>query len=321
MLFYFVLLAAVIIDLLIGDPDFITHPVVIIGRLISFLESIVKKLVKKSITEKIAGIIIVLITVSLTYIVTYILVNKVYEFGFYPGLIVHIWLTSTTLAIKGLKNAGSKVYEFLKNEKTEEAKKAVGRVVGRDTKNMSVEDIIRACVETIAENTSDGITAPLFFYIIGGVPLAMTYKAVNTLDSMLGYNNQKYKHLGWAAARLDDIANFIPARLTGAGFCLAALIVRQDWVMGWKIMLRDAGKHPSWNAGYPEASVAGILGVRLGGLNYYNGNPGFREYLGEKIKDFEIHDILLVLKLMYWNYFILLIFLLLIRILFINLLS
>ncbi len=303
-MFYIILFSGILIDLIIGDPDFITHPVVIIGSLISYLESVFRKFAESKISEIISGVIIVLLTVSLAYLITYLLINFSYRLNYFAGLLVNIWLVETTIAIKGLKKEGQNIFNKLKENNLEEARTAVGRIVGRDTDKMSEKDIIRATIETIAENTADGIISPIFYYLIGGIPLAMAYKAVNTLDSMLGYKNKKYKNLGWAAARLDDVANFIPARITGIGYCLAALILGENWREGWQIMWQDGGKHPSWNAGYPEAAVAGILKVRLGGLNYYHGQTSFRAYLGEKIEDFSVTQIESLLNIMYLNVFL-----------------
>lgn len=297
------LLPAVVIDLMLGDPEVIPHPVVLIGKLISFMETCLTNLVKSKLAEIIAGIAIVFSVVITTYFLTYSLIGFCFSINYYVGLIITIWLLASTISLKGLKDAAVKVYNYLDVGDIQQARKAVGEIVGRDTDNMSEEDVIRATVETVAENTSDGIIAPVLFYVIGGPQLAMAYKAVNTLDSMLGYNNDKYRYLGWAAARFDDVVNFIPARLTGAGFCLAAFILRKNWKRGWLIMLRDAGKHKSWNAGFPEAAAAGCLGIRLGGLNYYSGQPDFRAQLGDKTRKLVTADILDIIRLMYFNVF------------------
>ncbi len=298
------LLLAIIIDLIIGDPRSIPHPVVIIGKFISKLEAVFFSFVNNDGAKKIAGIVLVLIVVFTTYFISSQLINLGFIINFYLGIVINIWLLSTTIAIKGLRKAGLKIYYYLKDDNINQARTAVAEIVGRDTDKMKGNDIVRAAVETIAENTSDGIIAPIFFYLIGGTPLALAYKAVNTLDSMLGYKNEKYRHFGWSAARFDDLVNFLPARLTGIGFCIAALVTRGDWKKGWQIMIRDAGKHPSWNAGYPEAAVAGSMGVSLGGLNYYHGKPAFRAYLGDKNRELLVKDIKLVIRLMSWNVFL-----------------
>ncbi|MFP4016467.1 MAG: adenosylcobinamide-phosphate synthase CbiB [Halanaerobiaceae bacterium] len=300
----YLLIAAIIIDLLIGDPRIIPHPVVIMGKLISELDRFFNLYTDSEIAKKIAGSLLVFIVVSFTYIITVIIIEIGFMINYYIGLTIYIWLLAATIAINGLKSAGLGIYKALKNRDIDTSRKMVGMIVGRDTEDMKIKEIVRAAVETIAENTSDGIIAPIFFYIIGGVPLAMTYKAVNTLDSMLGYKNERYKDFGWAAARLDDIANYIPARLTGIGFCIAALLVPGTGTkQAWKIMFRDAGSHPSWNAGYPEAAVAGAMGVRLGGLNYYQGKASFRAYMGDKKRELISDDIKCVTKLMFLNIF------------------
>ncbi|MFW6279350.1 MAG: adenosylcobinamide-phosphate synthase CbiB [Bacillota bacterium] len=297
----YILLTAIIIDLIIGDPRFYPHPVVLIGRLISSLEALSRKVVDNSFTERIAGIFVVLLTLSVTYILTAGIIWLADYINFYLGIMINVFLLSTTIAIKGLAGAGCEVYQLLKQGDISAARRSLNWIVGRDTQEMKITDIIRATVETVAENTSDGILAPVFFFVLGGTPLAMTYKAVNTLDSMLGYKNETYRYLGWAAARLDDLANFIPARLTGTGFVLAALLMGKNWKQSLKVMLRDARKHSSLNAGFPESSVAGALEVRLGGLNYYQGQASFSNYLGDEKRKLVSEDINSTVRLMYVN--------------------
>ena len=302
----YILSGAVLLDLLIGDPDYYPHPVIIIGKLISVLETRFRKITDSKWGEKLASLVIVLITILVTYIIMAGIIRLSFYINNFLGWLVNIWFLGTTIAIKGLMKEANKVYQQLQEGCLAGAREILNLIVGRDTDKMGVVEIIRATVETVAENTSDGIIAPLFYFLLGGVPLAMTYKAVNTLDSMLGYKNERYRHLGWAAARLDDVANFIPARLTGFGFCLVALLCRKNWQQGFKVMFRDAGKHSSVNAGYPEAAVAGVLGVRLGGLNYYQGEASFSCYLGEKRREPVKEDILWAVKLLQLNVLILL---------------
>lgn len=296
----FYLLIAIVIDLLIGDPVKIHHPVVIIGKVISFLEKILRKLVKSKLGEIIAGGILVLIVLSMTYFVSIYLLRLAYLINHYFGLLLHLYLIASTIAIKGLAQAGMKIYHHLISDDINSARKNLSYIVGRDTDKMEKEDIVRATVETIAENTSDGIIAPIFYYLLGGLPLAMTYKAVNTMDSMLGYLNAQYRYFGKVAARLDDLANYIPARLTGIFFCLVA-VTKKRGKKALQIMLRDANKHPSPNAGYPEGAIAGLLSIRLGGLNYYHGKASFREYMGDKGRELKKEDIKTVIKMMYLN--------------------
>ncbi len=297
----YIIIPAVIIDILIGDPEFLLHPVIIIGFLVSWLETGSRTIVRTSHGEIVAGIIVVCLVILCTYIVTWGIIKLLMMINFYLGLLVNIWLFSTTIAIKGLSQEGFKIYNYLKKRNIYEARQQVSRIVGRETDNMDASDVIRAAVESIAENTSDGIIAPLFFFFIGGTPLAMTYKAVNTMDSMLGHKNKKYLNFGRAAARFDDIVNYIPARITALMFCLAALLNGYDYKNSFNIIKRDAGKHPSVNAGYPEAAVAGALGIRLGGINHYHGKADFRAYMGDEVKKIDKKDIKKAVYLLYWN--------------------
>lgn len=308
------LLTAILIDLIIGDPLLITHPVIIIGRLITLIESGLRKIVRTGRGERLAGVVLVILVVGAVYLTTFYLIKLAFSVNYYLGIIINLWLLSTTIAITGLARAGMKVYENLSAGDIESARESVGEIVGRDTGQMEEGEVVRATVETIAENTSDGILAPIFFYIIGGTPLAMAYKAINTLDSMVGHLNKKYKYFGWAAARLDDLANFIPARLTGFGFALAALLLGHNAKRSWQVMWRDAGKHPSVNAGFPEAAVAGALGIRLGGLNYYQGRAEFRNYLGDKERELIREDIKAVIRMMFWNLGLFIFFFLIVRV-------
>lgn len=297
----YLLIIAVLFDLLIGDPVFITHPVILIGRLISLLERINRKFVRSSSGERAAGTIEVIIVVSFVYLLTFYMIKLAYDLHYIVGIIMNLYLLQSTIAIKGLTAAGNQVYDYLKDGNIIFARDAVNKIVGRDCDRLSEKEVIRATIESLAENTSDGILAPIFFYLLGGTPLAMAYKAVNTLDSMLGYKNDRYRYYGWAAARLDDLVNIVPARITGICLCFAAGFTGQNPLRSLKIMIRDAGKHPSPNAGYPEGAVAGALGVRLGGVNYYHQQVSFRAYLGDKIRDFKSKDIKVVIKMIYWS--------------------
>ena len=211
---------------------------------------------------------------------------------------MEIWLISTTIAVKGLESAGKEIYGYLKNGDIQGARKALSMVVGRDTDRLDEKEVSRGAVETVAENIVDAIISPLFYAALGGAPLAMAYRAANTLDSMVGYKNEKYRHLGWASARFDDIANFIPARLT------ALLLVAVTWVFrlngkgAIKAILQDAKKHPSPNSGFTEAGVAGALGIQLGGLNYYQGIPSHRATMGIPVRPLTATDILTTNKIM-----------------------
>ncbi|SJZ37272.1 adenosylcobinamide-phosphate synthase CbiB [Selenihalanaerobacter shriftii] len=297
--FIIIVIIALILDLLIGDPDWITHPVIIIGKFINWGEKHLRAITNGELSERLAGILLALVTITLTWSITYILIKVGTTIDIWLGLIFKIAILYTTLSIKGLAKAGGEIYKLLIISDLQEAREKVNWIVGRDTTKMAEEEIVRATVETLAENTVDGILSPLFYAFLGGAPLAMTYKAINTLDSMLGYKSKDYLYFGWAAARIDDLANLIPARVSGILFPIAAFLLNKKGITSFKMVLRDAHKHPSPNGGYSEAAVAGALGIRLGGLNYYHGQSSFREYLGEKTRILEANDIKDVINLMY----------------------
>lgn len=270
---------AYVVDLLVGDPATVPHPVVLVGKAIARTESRARRLATTPITLKLAGIIIVVVIVGGSYGITYLLVKLASLIHPFLASAVGVWLIATTIAPRGLARAAKGIYVSLAAGQLHAARYKVGQVVGRDTDQMNSTDVARATVETVAENTVDAVVAPLFYAFVGGPPGAMAYRAANTLDSMLGYKHEHYLHLGWAAAKLDDVLNFIPARITGLFMLVAVWLTGRDYRRGYKVLLRDAGRHPSPNAGIPEAVVAGALRIRLGGLNYYRGEPSFREYL------------------------------------------
>jgi adenosylcobinamide-phosphate synthase len=294
-----IILIALVLDLLLGDPEMITHPVVLIGRFINWGEGKLRRFARSNLGERILGSLLALLTIGLTWLIAYALIMLGSSINKWLGMIIEILLLSTTLSIKGLAKAGREIYDQLVKADFEEARERLNWIVGRDTENLGEADIVRATVETVAENTVDGIISPLFYAFIGGAPLAMAYKAVNTLDSMLGYKNEEYRYFGWAAARIDDLANLIPARISGVLFIIAAFCLGKNGFDSTKMILRDARKHPSPNGGYPEAAVAGALQVRLGGVNYYQGEKSFRKYLGDEIRNLEAVDIKDTINLMY----------------------
>ncbi len=307
------LLAAYITDLVIGDPRGIPHPVVIIGKFISFVE---RKLYRENLDSQalfIRGTLLVVMVLAVTLAGTLGLLYLSRLIHSYLYVAVYVWFVASTFAVKGLGQAGLDILKNLEKRDIQTARKKTGEIVGRDTDRLSEKEIARAAVETVAENTVDGVTAPLFYALLGGLPLAMLYKAVNTLDSMVGYNNEKYRYFGRFAAKLDDLANFIPARLTSIIMLLSSFILRYNWKRGWKVLLTDAKKHPSPNSGYSEAVAAGVLGIQLGGTNYYGGVPSRRPVLGIKTRDTEPRDILYSVTLMYLTSFITLMAGLLIR--------
>lgn len=228
-----------------------------------------------------AGLVVVLLVLLVVFNVLYLLYWGLDALGNpYVTMGAEALLLSFTICPRSLASAAEEIYTFLIHHHLGAAREKVGWIVGRDTDQLDEGEIVRATVETVAENTTDGIISPLFFYAIGGLPLAVLYRAVNTMDSMLGYKNEKYLYFGRPAARLDDICNFIPARITGLLFIIAAFFLRLDYGNAWRMMRRDAAKHPSPNGGYAEASVAGALDIRLGGYNSYFGKMTFRAYMG-----------------------------------------
>ncbi len=287
-----------IADLIFGDPYSMPHPVNYIAKLIKFTENQIRKIAKTSESLKIGGFILWIVVVGTTYLVTYGLLEIV---SIIPGgyFILNSFLIYTTLATKCLKDEAVKIYKILKEDDIEKARIQVSYIVGRDTTNLNRNEIIRATVETVAENTVDGIIAPMFFGFIGQAPLAMAYKAVNTLDSMVGYKNDKYIDLGCASAKIDDIANFIPARISLLFMTIASFFLRYNYKKSLEIGYRDRKNHKSPNCAYSEGAVAGALDIQLGGTNVYFGKEVYKPTIGDKIREIEADDINKVNKIMY----------------------
>lgn len=284
----FILIAAILVDLLFGDPRKLPHPVVQIGKLITFIEKRWNS-GKHKVGKGIGLTAIVVLTVFLS---TLLVVFIAYQAHPVIGIIVQIYFIWTTIAIKGLSSAGKNVLAPLEKGDLGKAREQLSMIVGRDTKTLPEQEIVRGTVETVAENTVDGITAPLFWAIIGGAPLAMAYRAINTLDSMVGYKNDQFSEFGWASARLDDVVNWIPARITALSMWFVAFVIKGSKKKnGWVVLWRDARKHPSPNSGWSEAMVAGLLGVQLGGVNYYQGRKSIRATMGDKERELMCSDI------------------------------
>ncbi|WP_236713113.1 adenosylcobinamide-phosphate synthase CbiB [Neomoorella mulderi] len=274
------LVLALLLDLAVGDPPWLPHPTRVMGAGIGALEKLFwRPNASRGYLLAMGGMIVICI-VGASWTITWGLLAVASRINYWVEVLLAGWLLATTIAPRGLAGAALGIGHSLAVGDLLRARQQVGYIVGRDTANLSEGEVVRATVETVAENTSDGVIAPLFYFFLGGVPLAMAYRAVNTLDSMLGYKNDRYLFFGRAAARLDDLANYLPARLTGIALCVAAALLGYGW-RAWTIMLRDARRHPSPNSGFPEAAVAGALGVQLGGLNYYQGIPSRRPLIGE----------------------------------------
>lgn len=298
---------AVLLDLLIGDPYWFPHPVRVIGKYIKGFESLARRLVKFSFGLKAAGILLTLSTVAFFYLFPYWILKIAFAYNIYLFHFVNIVLLYTCLAARSLSGEALKIYKQLQKKALTEAQRMTSMIVGRDTEQLDEKQITRAVVETVAENSSDGVIAPLLYMILGGAPLALAYKAVNTLDSMVGYKNERYISFGWASARLDDIVNFIPARITAFLISLAALVLGMDFRGSLTTMLREGKNHSSPNSGYPEAAAAGALSVQLGGTNYYFGKPVCKPTIGRAARPLDKEDIIKTIKLMYGAYFLALI--------------
>ena len=281
-----------VLDFIIGDPNNPFHPVRIIGALGIKLENITRRVFKNL---KISGFVTWLGVILITFLVNSLIVRLAFSISNIFGIIIEGILLYFCISFKGLKVEGLKVIKVLESGDIEGARKQLSYIVGRDTEALDEEGIIRAVIETVAENTSDGIIAPLLFGALGGAPLAMTYKAVNTCDSMFGYKNDKYIDFGLVSAKMDDLFNYIPARLTGYLVIFAAFILGLDYKNSYRIYKRDRYNHTSPNSAHPESAVAGALGIRLGGANYYFGKIVEKPTIGDKNKVIEISDLYLSL--------------------------
>ncbi|MBW1675471.1 MAG: cobalamin biosynthesis protein CobD [Deltaproteobacteria bacterium] len=299
--FAWVLLAAFSLDLLIGDPVSLPHPVRWMGRWITSWE---KRLRKGPLSEKIAGPLLVIFLVSGTWLICAAALTGARAVHPVFGQGLHVVLIFYALSAKSLKTEALKVYAALKGKDLGVARRQLSTIVGRDVASLDETGVTRAAVETVAENLVDGVIAPLFYATIGGGPLAMAYKMVNTLDSMIGYKNERYRKFGWFAARLDDAANFIPARISAIVISLGAPLVKRSCIRTIKTAVRDGQKHLSPNAGIPEAAFAGALGIRLGGPNFYDGRLVEKPYIGQAIRSVEMEDIKAATRLMTASAFI-----------------
>ena len=286
------------LDLIIGDPYSFPHPVRYIGKLISIVEKQIRKITSSDKGLKIAGFFLWFIVVVTTFAIT-TLILQLFKFNKVIYFIVNTILIYTTLATKCLKDESVKIYKVLKTGDLDKSRIQLSYIVGRDTTNLNEKEIVRATVETVAENTVDGIIAPLFYGFIGGAPLAMAYKAVNTLDSTVGYKNDKYYYLGFASAKIDDIANYIPARLGVILLSLGSLFAGFNFKDALKIGIRDRKNHKSPNCAFSEGAVAGALGIQLGGTNVYFGKEVYKPTIGDKTREIEIEDIVRTNKIMY----------------------
>lgn len=281
------IILAYVIDLAIGDPKHWPHPVKGMGSYIAALENRLNK--GKYRKSKGLGMLVSLLV--LVFGISFTLTYLFYQWHPLAGMVLEGILIATTIAQKDLKKAAMDVAKPLNEGNIQEARKQLSFIVGRDTNDLSEQEIVRGTVETVAENTSDGVTAPLFWAMIGGAPFALLYRAVNTGDSMVGYKNKAYQDFGWASARFDDLVNWIPARLTAYVTMISMKPKGTTFKHAWTVLFRDAKKHNSPNSGWGETSVAAILGIQLGGVNYYQGEKSVAPKIGEAFHPLETNHI------------------------------
>ena len=295
-----------IMDLLFGDPYWLPHPIRLIGNLIAQAEKLFYKDRKRDYKKEYRGECMTVLTVLLvTGIVTFVLLFAAYRLHPLLGAGIEMIMTYQILAIKSLKDESMKVYDQLQHGTLENARHAVSMIVGRNTQNLTEEGITKAAVETVAENTSDGVIAPMLYTALGGPVLGFLYKAVNTMDSMIGYKNDRYLYFGRAAAKLDDAVNFIPARISACLMVAAAVFLKgADQNRAWKIYRRDSRKHASPNSAQTESVCAGALGIQLAGDASYFGKIVKKPYIGDPVRKVETEDIKRTNRLMYITAFL-----------------
>ena len=288
-----------IIDLILGDPHSIPHPVVLIGKLISALEKKLRAACAQTPEgERGAGLVLWITVALVSFLVPFAILRLLGLVSPWLRLIAETIMCWQILATKSLRVESMKVYTALETGTLEEARYAVSMIVGRDTQRLDDAGVTRAAVETVAENCSDGVVAPLLFLAFGGAPLGFLYKAVNTMDSMVGYVEPPYTHFGTIPAKLDDVFNYLPARISALLMLLAGGILGMDMKRGWRIFRRDRYKHASPNSAQTESVCAGLLGLRLAGDAWYHGELHKKEYIGDETREIVHADIPLACRLM-----------------------
>lgn len=295
-----VLLGGFVLDCLLGDPHNPWHPICLIGNLISLLEKKIRGWFPKSQKGELTGgvcMVILVLAISTAIPTGMLLIAR--RIHPYLALVLEIVMCYQLLAARSLRDESMKVYHALHRKDTEGARKAVSMIVGRDTERLNAAGITRAAVETVAENASDGVIAPMIFIAIGGAPLGFFYKAVNTMDSMVGYKNDKYLYFGRAAAKLDDVMNFLPSRISGILMVLASFFTGGDIKGAWRIFCRDRKNHASPNSAQTEAACAGALGLQLAGDAWYFGERYHKPTIGDPVREIEDQDIVRANRLMY----------------------
>ena len=296
----YAILIGFIMDLIIGDPHWMYHPVRVIGKFITFLEDMLRKTFPKTKDgERKSGFVLVVLVCGISVFTVWGLMKLAYYLNFWCGFLLEVIMCYQLFAVRSLKDESMKVYKELAKQDLEASRKAVSMIVGRDTENLTIEGVTKATVETIAENTSDGTLAPMFYMFIGGPVLGWFYKAVNTMDSMVGYKNEKYLNFGRYAAKFDDVMNFIPARLCGWLMILASMFLKMDWKNAKKIFVRDRFNHASPNSAQTEAVMAGALRIQLAGDAWYFGKRYEKPIIGDALRPVEIEDIPRANRLLY----------------------
>ena len=298
---------AIIVDFVFADPYNYPHPVKYIGKFIIFIENIMRKIFKNEKSLKFAGFITVIIIVCFSYLITFYSIKLIYSINNFFGFIFEIIIIWNCIALRCLDNEITKIYNSLRNNNIEKARKQISYLVSRDTEILDENGIIKATIETASENITDGIISPIFFIIIGGAPLGIAYKAINTIDSMIGYKNEKYINFGFFGAKIDDLANFIPARITGFLIVLYAFISNKDYKNSYRIMMRDNKKSKSPNAGWSESAIAGVLGIELCGETFYFGKKVYKDKIGDDINNINFEYIKDTIQFMYSSTFLLII--------------
>ena len=293
-------LGGFVLDTLFGDPPWLPHPVVLMGKAISALEKRLRARMPQTPQGELLGGAVVAFTLPVgTFLLTSLVCLGAAKLSPWLGLAVQMFWCGQALAAKGLAQESTNVYRALIKPDLPAARKAVSRIVGRDTQNLTLEGVTKAAVETVAENASDGVIAPLLYMLLGGAPLALTYKAINTMDSMLGYKNEKYLYFGRAAAKLDDAANYLPSRLAGLLWCAAAALTGNSLKGAWRIWRRDRRCHASPNSAQTESACAGALGIQLAGPAYYFGEYYAKPTIGDPLRPIEPEDIRRANRMMY----------------------
>lgn len=285
------LMLALGLDAALGDPRWMPHPVVLFGKITSLFLKLFEYRLKTATSKRIAGVALAFFLPVLTLFATWVVLFLLSRMHILLSFFAETFLMYQAIAARELYSQSMAVYNELIRGDLSNARYQLSLIVGRDTVSLDESDVIKATVETVAENTSDGVIAPLLCALIGGAPLALAYKSVNTLDSMIGYKNERFADLGWASAKLDDLINYIPARVSAAALLLSCFFLDAQFSNAWKIFKRDRNAHSSPNAGQTESVVAGSLGISLGGAHLYGGVQIYKPLIGDEYSKPQASDI------------------------------